>query len=77
MGVPGRDVHGSDRLEPGEKPTPRLIEGRDFVCGWCAGRRVRACDFCMDGCPMCKGVGEVMCPSCQGGAIPLLPPDWL
>jgi hypothetical protein len=53
---------------------PVLLEGRDYYCGTCAGHRTVACDYCVDGCPECKGAGHVRCPQCKGGTVPVPPP---
>lgn len=66
------------RKKPGPKPKASpLQEGRDFYCGGCAGHRVIPCEYCMDGCRACLGVGQVACPACNGGAVPSPPPDYL
>jgi hypothetical protein len=59
------------------KKAPALLADRDYYCGWCAGHKVRPCEYCMDGCPECLGVGEVACPDCNGGGVPIQPPEYL
>lgn len=53
---------------------PPLIEGRDYYCGTCAGHRLVPCQYCYEGCPECKGRGEVKCPECKAGEVPVPPP---
>lgn len=56
-----------------EKPEP-LLEGRDYYCGTCIGKRYVLCDYCVDGCRECWGKGQVKCPQCKGGEVPVPPP---
>lgn len=81
MGVPRVGVHGdvvTGRKKPGPKPViPRLKEGRDYYCGWCAGHGTVSCPDCIGGCRECGGSGTVRCESCKGGTVPLQPPDWV
>lgn len=61
----------------------QLVEGEHYFCGLCVGRASVPCDFCVEGttrdgrCDECKGVGQVRCPTCKGGAKPSVPPDYL
>lgn len=72
-----RIVGPSRKPGPLPKPPGPLQEGRDYYCGRCVGRKVVDCDYCVDGCPECKRVGQVACPACQGGTVPPFRPDFL
>lgn len=64
---------------------PRLLPGRDYYCGWCAGHGVVPCDYCVEGsapggyrCPVCRTRdGRVQCPECEGDPVRVPAPDWL
>lgn len=50
------------------------VQGRDYHCGQCVGRLVVACDQCVVGCPECGDTGEMKCPNCRGGELPVQAP---
>lgn len=58
------------------KRPPRLVEGRDYFCGGCAGRERVYCPYCIEGCRHCFG-GYVKCPTCKGGEVAQPPPEWV
>ncbi|MFF8495201.1 hypothetical protein ACF06O_30740 [Streptomyces albidoflavus] len=59
------------------KKAKPLVQGRDYWCGCCIGRKTVPCPDCMDGCEECSGRGRVQCGACRGGQVPVPPPDWL
>lgn len=59
------------------KRPPRPVEGVDYFCAGCTGRRWRPCPDCFGGCDTCGTTGVVKCYVCEGGTIALQPPDWI